>query len=164
MPLCLTFLVADDTNILAQTLFYWNQFWLVQQFYCVLLFCQLLLLFHLDPSGFNNSRTDRARNEPFSTKIMSNHIIAAFLIKYRSLCSNLRQTLKQKFCYLYNGILIERSHYLRLIITFVCMLLRGNCVALKKPIVLVVWNLLAFIHQCCWDAEDRMLFTRWAIL
>ena len=31
-----------------------------------------------------NSRTSRARNEPFSTKILSHHLIAAFSIKYRS--------------------------------------------------------------------------------
>ena len=33
---------------------------------------------------------------------------------------NSQQTLKQKFCYLYNGRLIKRRQYLSLIITFVC--------------------------------------------
>ena len=32
----------------------------VQQFDCVLLFCQFFFLFRLNRSGFNNSRTDQA--------------------------------------------------------------------------------------------------------
>ena len=67
------------------------------KFYCVLLFCQLvqvllctivlpvfLFLFRLNPLGFSNSRTNRARNEPFSLNIWSNHLIAAFRGRFRS--------------------------------------------------------------------------------
>ena len=62
-----------------------------------------------------------ARNEHFTENFVY-HLIAAFSISIIVQVQNLQQTLKQKFCYLYYGRLIKRSHHLPLIITFVCML------------------------------------------
>ena len=56
------------------------------------LLCTIVLpvdffLFRLNRLGFDNSRIDRARNEPISPKNFSHHLIESFLIKYHSLSS-----------------------------------------------------------------------------
>ena len=86
-------------------------------YYCFASF--FFFLFRLNPFSFINSRTDRAGNEPLLPKIL--YLIVAFSINYHSLNSKLAPN--------------PQTEILSVIITFVCMLCRGNCTAFNDPIV-----------------------------
>ena len=105
----------------------WRKFSLVQQFYCVLLFCQFLTQ---EPVELETSRFQQKFCLITSSRRSRSNIEVGV--------PNPKFTLKQKFCYINSGRLIKRSHYLPLIITFVCMLVREKRIGCNNPIVLVV--------------------------
>ena len=70
----------------------------------------------------------------------------------------MQQTLKQKSCYLDDGSLIKRSHY----ITFVCMPLRKKRVGCNNPIVLVVENYQRLNTHVAGFTLSLDVFQQWA--
>ena len=115
-------------------------------------------LFLLNRSRYNNSRTNRARMSRFHRKyclINSAHRFRSNVIVW---VPNSQQALKQKSCYLDDGSLIKRSHY----ITFVCMPLRKKRVGCNNPIVLVVENYQRLNTHVAGFTLSLDVFQQWA--
>ena len=104
---------------------------LVQQFYCVLLFCQLFYTF--PPQEPIEPETSRFHRK------MPHHPITSFLIRYHSLsCKFAANPQTEILLCMMGGEIDQKKPHLPLIITFVWMLLRGNRVVFINPIILVV--------------------------